>query len=202
MEERSYENNNEVVVRERPKTSFWKEILKFTFVTLIIVVPFRLWVAQPFIVSGASMDPTFEDGEYLIVDQISKRIEDPERESVIIFRYPAEPNKFYIKRVIGLPGETVKINDGVVTIFNAEYPENSSNGLVLNEPYISAENQKSDDFEMSLNENEYFVMGDNRLGSFDSRSWGPVPKRLIIGRPVARLLPVSRAGVLPGDFSQ
>ncbi len=201
MNERSYENQPEGVLREQPKGGFWKEIVKFTFITLIIVVPVRLYVAQPFIVSGASMDPTFHDGEYLIVDQVSKRLEGPERESVIIFRYPVEPSKFFIKRVIGLPGETVVIHDGEVTIFNKDFPVNETEGLTLNEPYISEENKKSDDLEIILGSDEYFVMGDNRLGSFDSRSWGPVPERLIIGRPLVRLLPMEKVSLLPGDFS-
>jgi len=200
MNERSYNNQSPETaeaVRERPKSSFWKEIVKFTFITLIIVIPFRLYVAQPFIVSGASMDPTFADGEYLIVDQISKRLEAPGRESVIIFRYPKDTSKFFIKRIIGLPGETVKINDGVITILNEEYPE----GLILNEPYVARQNMKSEDFTIVLGDSEYFVLGDNRLGSFDSRSWGPVPENLIVGRPIVRLLPMTRLNFSPGDFS-
>ena len=183
------------------KDSFWKEIIKFTFLVLVVVVPFRLFVAQPFIVSGASMDPAFADGEYLIVDQLSKRFEPEQRESVVIFRYPEEPEKFFIKRIIGLPGETVKINDGVVTIYNADFPEGKSAGITLVEPYVSEENKKADDFRAVLSADEYFVMGDNRLGSFDSRAWGPVPKDLIIGRPIIRLLPISKMNFLPGDFS-
>ncbi len=183
------------------KNNFWKEIITFTFLVVIVVVPFRLFIAQPFIVSGASMDPTFADGEYLIVDQLSKRFEPEQRESVVIFRYPEEPEKFFIKRIIGLPGETVKISDGIVTIFNAEFPEGKTTGITLSEPYVSAENRKADDFRAVLGDEEYFVMGDNRLGSFDSRSWGAVPKDFIIGRPIVRLLPISKVTFLPGDYS-
>jgi signal peptidase I len=185
---------------ERSQNSFWKEIVKFTFITLVVVIPFRIYIAQPFIVSGASMDPTFYDGEYLIVDQVSKRIEPPERESVVIFRYPEDKSKFFIKRVIGLPDETVQIHDGIVTIFNEDYPQDSTDGLTLDEPYVADDNKKDDDMIITLSEDEYFVMGDNRLGSFDSRAWGPVPKNLIVGRPVVRLLPIDRAGVLPGNY--
>lgn len=202
MNERSHDNlgpdREPEVIRQNPQGSFWKEIIKFTFFTLIIVAPFRLYIAQPFIVSGASMDPTFADGEYLIVDQISRRLEDPKRESVVIFKYPMDPTKYFIKRIIGLPGETVEINNGVVTIFNNTNPK----GFTLNEPYIADVNKKDDDFKIKLSENEFFVLGDNRLGSLDSRAWGPVPERLIIGRPVVRLLPTNRLDVLPGDFSQ
>lgn len=184
--------------KEPRKSGFWTEIFKFTLITLIIVVPFRLYVAQPFIVSGASMDPTFADGEYLIVDQLTEKFEQPKRESVIIFRYPKDTTKFFIKRVIGLPGEKVQINNGQVTIYNKENP----NGLTLKEPYISDKDKKFDNMPLTLlGENEFFVLGDNRLGSLDSRAWGTVPEKLIVGRPLVRLLPINRLSVLPGDYS-
>jgi len=191
----------ENLVPKQRRGGFWTEITKFTLVTLIIVVPFRIFIAQPFIVSGASMDPTFEDGEYLIVDQLSKRFGDLERESVVIFRYPNDQTKFFIKRVIGLPGETIEINEGVITIWNNEYPTGSG-GLELDEPYVEDKNLKRDNFSITLNNDEYFVLGDNRLNSLDSRAWGPVHEKLIIGRPILRLLPTNHIGVLPGDFSQ
>lgn len=198
MNERSIDNFEPVATTPRPQNSFWSEIIKFTFITLLIVGPTRIWIAQPFIVSGASMDPTFADGEYLIVDQISRRISDPERESVIIFKYPKDTTKFFIKRVIGLPGETVEIADGDITIFSKDYPD----GLKLNEPYIDEANKKTDDLTVVLGKGEYFVLGDNRLGSLDSRAWGPVPEKLIVGRPLVRLLPFDRLTVLPGDHSK
>jgi len=191
----------ENLVPKQRRGGFWIEIAKFTLVTLIIVVPFRIFIAQPFIVSGASMDPTFEDGEYLIVDQLSKRFGDIERESVVIFRYPKDQTKFFIKRVIGLPGETIEMNEGVITIWNDEYPTGSG-GLELEEPYVDDKNMKRDNFSITLNNDEYFVLGDNRLNSLDSRAWGPVHEKLIIGRPIVRLLPANHIGVLPGDFSQ
>jgi signal peptidase I len=197
MNERSYDTQTPEAAPTRPQGSFWGEIVRFAFITIIIVVPFRLYVAQPFIVSGASMDPTFADGEYLIVDQISQRVSEPKRESVIIFKYPNDTTKFFIKRIIGLPGETIEIKDGKITVFSKMYP----GGLKLDEPYIADSNKKTDDLTVVLNKDEYFVLGDNRLGSSDSRSWGPVPEHLIIGRPLVRLLPIQRLGVLPGDFS-
>lgn len=198
MNERSYDNRESQVVTTQPHGSFWKEILKFAFITIIIVVPFRIWIAQPFIVSGASMDPSFADGEYLVVEQISKRIEPPHRDSVIIFKYPKDTSKYFIKRVIGLPGETIEIRNGVVTIFNKENPD----GLTLTEPYIDDQNQKSDNLTVSLGSDEYFVLGDNRLNSLDSRAWGVVPEKLIVGRPLMRLLPISRLQFLPGNYAQ
>ncbi len=197
MNDRSLDNQTPEIETPRRRGGFWIEIIKFTLITLVIVIPFRIYIAQPFIVSGASMDETFADGEYLIVDQLSHRIEEPKRESVIIFKYPKDTTKYFIKRVIGLPGETVEINDGKVTILNKDNP----NGMVLNEPYIAEKNEKKDTFSITLGKGEYFVLGDNRLGSLDSRSWGPVPEKLIVGRPLVRLLPLQRLNAFPGDYS-
>jgi signal peptidase I len=176
--------------------SFFRELVEFALIAVVIVIPFRIFIAQPFVVSGASMDPTFKNGEYLIVDQISYRFGTPARGSVLIFKYPKDTSKYFIKRVIGLPNETVKIKDGVVTIVNKAHPE----GFTLNEPYIVF--AKKDSFEMTLDGSEYFVLGDNRLGSADSRVWGPMPTEDIVGRPILRLFPISQAGIVPGDFAK
>jgi signal peptidase I len=178
---------------ENTSRHFWKELVKLVFISLLIVIPFRLYIAQPFIVEGASMDPTFETGDYLIVDELTYHFRAPERGSVLIFKYPRDPRKSFIKRVVGLPGETVDIREGVVTITNNAYP----NGLVLDEPYVTF--KKSDNANYNLGQNEYFVLGDNRLGSADSRIWGPVPESNIIGRPIIRFLPPA---FFPGDASQ
>jgi signal peptidase I len=175
------------------KSSFW-EFVRYAIIAFIIVIPFRIFVAQPYVVSGSSMDPTFKDGDYLIVDQLSKRFEEPKRESVVIIRYPKDPSKFFIKRLIGFPGETVNIKNGIVSIVNAS----STETVTLNEPYIVY--KKTENFSEKLGTDEYFVMGDNRAGSSDSRVWGAVPKKYIIGTPVLRLLPLSKIDVRPGTF--
>jgi signal peptidase I len=176
------------------KVGIFKELLKFTIIAFLIVVPFRAYVAQPFIVNGLSMDPTFFPGEYLIVDQLSYRtFDEPDRGSIIIFKYPNDPSKFFIKRVVGLPGEILSIEGSRIKIVNGEYPE----GFFLEEDYILHE--KQDLLELELEENEYFVMGDNRASSSDSRIWGPLKKELIIGRPLLRLFPISRLQLFPGD---
>src|SRR3989338_10833065 len=95
--------------------NFWKELIKIVFISLAIVIPFRFYIAQPFIVDGASIDPTFETGNYLIVDEISYRFKTPERGSILIFKYPKDPRKSFIKRIIGLPEETVSLSAGLVT---------------------------------------------------------------------------------------
>jgi signal peptidase I len=174
--------------------SFWdaKELLKLAAIAFLIVVPFRVFIAQPFIVDGASMYPTFKNGNYLIVDELTYRFKAPERGSVLIFRYPKDPSKTFIKRVIGLPGEIVSIKGGVVTVTSSRYPK----GLTLDESFITM--PKSDNLSYTLGQDEYFVMGDNRAQSADSRLWGPVPKGDIIGRPVLRVVPFS---ILPGDYT-
>lgn len=148
---------------QEKKSSFW-EFIKFAVISALIVIPFRLWIAQPFIVSGASMEPTFENGDYLIVDELSYRFREPQKGEVIVFRWPLDPSKFFIKRIIGLPGETIEeIGQKII-----------------------------------LDQNEYFVEGDNYNHSSDSRIWGPVPKNLIIGRAFIRLWPLNQAEILPG----
>jgi signal peptidase I len=178
---------------EKRGKSFFREVLEFGLIALLVVVPFRIYVAQPFVVNGASMDPTFENGEYLIVDQISYRFATPERGSILIFKYPRDPSKYFIKRVIGLPGETIKVTGGEVVIVNGAHPE----GFNLIEPYVR--HTKNDSFETTLKDDEYFVMGDNRTGSADSRIWGPLPEEDIVGRPVIRLFPLSHLNIMPGD---
>ena len=176
--------------------SFFKETLKFAIITLVIVLPIRLFIAEPFIVSGASMEPTFENGEYLIVDRISYRFEEPKRGEVIIFRYPKDPTKYFIKRIVGLPGESVTVDGDKVTIVNKDNP----NGLVLDESYTNHNRGGVD--KMTLSDNEYFVMGDNRPQSSDSRIWGPLPKDNIVGRALLRLFPVSKINIFPGLHDQ
>ncbi len=172
--------------------NFWKELLSYAIIALVFVLPIKMWIAQPFIVNGSSMDETFADGEYLIVDEISYRFKDPQRGDVLVFRYPQDPDKFFIKRLIGLPGEEVSIKSGQVTITNSDRPE----GFVLNEPYIHS--KTFNNVNTVLGPEEYFVMGDNRIVSSDSRMWGPLPKDDLIGRPVARLYPFNRIDIWPG----
>lgn len=176
--------------------SFFGELFKFAIIAVVIVLPIRMYIAQPFIVSGASMEPTFEHGEYLIVDEISYRFISPERGDVIIFRFPEDPSKFFIKRIVGLPGETVTMQGGSITITNNRHPE----GIVLDESYIV--DFARDSFTVMLERDEYFVLGDNRPASSDSRIWGPLEEDLIIGRAFLRLLPIARAEVLPGEENQ
>ena len=149
------------------------DFIKFAVITILIVVPIRMYVAQPFIVNGASMSPTFETGQYLIVDQFTYHFGEPQRGDVVIFKFPQDTSKFFIKRVVGLPGERVVIDAGIVTIVK----EDGSEEVVLNEPYI--EFKRNSYSETQLDEDEYYVMGDNREASLDSRIWGPLDKKYI-----------------------
>lgn len=177
------------------KENFIKEIIRFTLLAIAIVIPIRMYVAQPFIVSGASMDPTFNTGQYLVVDQLSYHFENPKRGEVIILKYPLNPSVFFIKRIIGLPGETVTMDTGSLIIKNSSNPD----GISIEEPYIIDNHKTSDTFEIKLGPTEYFVMGDNRPASSDSRTWGPLESKYIIGRPLLRVFPLSKASFFPGQ---
>ena len=177
--------------------SFW-ELVRFALIAIIIVVPIRIFIAQPFIVSGSSMVPTFQDGQYLVVDEISYILGEPKRDDVVVFKNPNNTKVFYIKRIIGLPGETVDVKSDTneVLITNKEHPD----GFNLDQSFIV--NTGGIDAHMELGANEYFVMGDNRPASSDSRYWGVVPKNLMIGRAFLRLLPINKIDFMPGSFNQ
>lgn len=177
------------------KESMIAEIIRFSLVALIIVLPIRIFIAQPFIVSGTSMEHTFSNRQYLIIDQISYRFHEPKRGDVIVFRYPKDTTKFFIKRIIGLPGDTISINGKEVRIINTEHPE----GVTLTEPYILSMHAGTTLTE-KLGKGEYFVMGDNRDASSDSRAWGVLPRENIVGRTFLRLFPFTVLGTFPGAY--
>ncbi len=177
------------------KENFFKEIFKFALFVAVIVLPIRLFIAQPFIVSGDSMDPTFANGQYLVVDQISYRFENPKRGDVVIFRYPNDKKKFYIKRIIGLPSETIDIQNGRISITKKD----GTKSLITEESYINPILDNSDHMSVTLKNDEYFVMGDNRTRSSDSRIWGAVKNTLIVGKPFLRLFPITKVSIIPGS---
>ena len=189
------------------------ETVRFVAIWLIVIAFIRVFIAQPFIVDGLSMFPTFNDKDYLIVDEVSYRFENPARGDVVIFQYPC-PNisaqaatcpkdtlfskTYYIKRIIGLPGETIVYNPGQkVVIKNAANPK----GFTIEDSYISGREDANNIYQaetVTLGKDEYFVMGDNRPRSSDSRIWGILPRSKIVGRPILRLLPLSNINALPG----
>ena len=175
--------------------SFW-ELVRFGIIAFLVVIPIRMFLAEPFVVSGSSMFPTFIDGDYLIIDKVSYRVSDPERDDVVVFKYPNDKTKFFIKRIIGLPNETIDIKGNTITITNKEHKD----GFKLDEPYV--ENESSNNLHYELKDSEYFVMGDNRIASSDSRYWGPVDRKLLTGKAFLRLLPIKNMNILPGNYKQ
>jgi signal peptidase I len=175
------------------KNSFFRELVTFIFIAVVIVLPFRMFVAEPYIVSGTSMFPTFDTGHYLIVDKLSWKFTPPARYDVVVMIFPKDTTEDFIKRIIGLPGETVVIKNGAVSIINADHP----NGFVLDQSFVQYP-KTDDNMTVTLKSDEYFVMGDNRAGSYDSRYWGPLPASDIIGHPVLRLWPINDIGFNPG----
>lgn len=170
------------------------EVAKVLLISLAIVLPIRYFIAQPFIVRGASMEPNFEDNEYLVIDEISYYFREPKRGETIVFRYPRNPRQFFIKRIAGLPEERIEIAGGRIRIFNVEYPA----GFTLEEPYLVPPDRSTHpDVVRTLDDDEYFVLGDNRDASSDSRLWGALEENLIVGRALFRAWPPPRFGTVP-----
>ncbi|MGC9605570.1 MAG: signal peptidase I [Minisyncoccia bacterium] len=184
------------------RSGFWngvREWARIIVIALVIALPIRFFVVEPFVVNGASMDPTFSSGQFLLVDRLTYRFEPPKRGDVIVFEYPDDPSVYYIKRIVGLPGEKVSLKDGRVGIA----PAGTSTAVFLDEPYVEAAHASHDTAPaVILGSTQYFVMGDNRAQSSDSRVWGPLPADLIIGRPVIRLMPLTEIAVMPGQIDE
>lgn len=169
---------------------FLWEIAKVIIISLIIIIPVRFYVIQPFYVKGASMEPNFHDKEYLVIDEISYQFHEVERGDIVVFRYPKDPKQFFIKRVIGLPNETIVLHEGGITIINTLQPQ----GFDLDESeYLSEKVETRGELHITLKDNEYFMMGDNRTSSLDSRLFGPVTRQAIVGRVWLRGWPLDRA---------
>ena len=166
------------------------EILKILIVAAVIVLPIRYFLFQPFIVKGDSMVPNFHSGDYLIVDELSYRFSSPARGDVVVFKYPLDVTQRFIKRVIGLPGETLDITDGKITV------SKDGKNIVLDEKKYLPGFFTDGSVHLTLAKDDYFVMGDNRPYSYDSRRWGILPKNDIIGRAVFRLFPVSHVSLI------
>ncbi len=172
-----------------------RSLIIYTVAALALAFFIRFFIAAPYVVSGASMIPTFYDYHYLIIDRVTYGFEAPQRGDVIVLDLPQDTSRALIKRVIGLPGETVSLTGTDVTIINAEHP----NGFVLKEPYLDPNNLGGPtDMKVTLGGDQYFVLGDNRKVSADSRSWGVLPKQDIVGRALLRLFPFNKIGILPG----
>ena len=172
------------------------EFIRFALTVVIVVVVVRVFIAQPFVVSGTSMVPTYQNANYLIIDELTYDFRMPERGDVIVFHPPIDMSTYYIKRIIGIPGDTITITNSSVQIKNAQNP----NGVTLTEPYITPD-MPNDNFTVVVPEGQYFVMGDNRPASYDSRRWGLLPAKNITGRVFLRLFPINELGLFPGEHA-
>ena len=170
--------------------SLW-DIFKVAVTALILAGIVRYFLVQPFFVEGASMEPNFETGEYLLIDEVSYYFRSIERGEVVVFHYPLDASKYYIKRVIGLPGETVEIKNGKIVIYNGK----NLNGFIVDEKYLPEKLMTDGQLKRKLGDSEYFVLGDNRPRSSDSRLWGTLPKDDIVGRAWVRAWPINRMSI-------
>lgn len=182
------DNNEGRYSRKAEVLAFVWETIKIIVISLAIIVPIRYYLVQPFFVKGASMEENFHDGDYLLIDEISYRFNTPQRGDVIVFRYPENPSQFFIKRIVGLPGETVEIKGNKVIIYNSVSPQ----GSVLEEGYLSLNQETIGNFLVKLGDDEYYVLGDNRLQSSDSRRWGGLERNFITGKAFLRLWPLNK----------
>jgi signal peptidase I len=188
----------------KPINKLFSVILNYLIMPAAIVWFLLSFIFQPFYVSGKSMEPTLNDKDYLIVSKIGLSMDKlltklgkdnnhpVQRGDIVVFHYPASPKTFFIKRLVGLPGDRVVIKEGIVTIFNQNYPS----GLQLSEKYIDPQYKTAGDIDQVVTDNNYFVMGDNRSsgGSFDSRNWGMLPKHYMVGSMLIRLMPSIKVG--------
>jgi len=188
----SEEKNDSGSGKIKKYISFIREFLKIIIVAAVIVLPIRYFLFQPFIVKGESMAPNFQSGDYLIVDEISYRFLTPQRGDVVVLSYPPNTSQRFIKRIIGLPGETVVIKNGEINLSKEE------KSLILDEKkYLPNLSETEGDLRLNLASDEYFVLGDNRGFSYDSRRWGALPRKYIIGKVIFRVFPISTMSYIP-----
>ena len=200
------EKTDRAAAATSPSVDAWRflaELVKTAVVVLVVAYVIRIFVLQPYIVEGLSMFPTFHDRDYLLVDKISYRVHSPHRGDVIVFKYPKDETYNYVKRIIGLPGDKIRIQDSKVYVIDSAHPD----GVAISEPYVSPNNTTLPDSgsgqsEFTVPADSYFVLGDNRMGSSDSRNWGEVPKKDLIGRVLVLAYPFERAALAPhADYS-
>ena len=185
---------------EFQKSSLWStivDVIETVVVAAAIFVVVYLFLLQPHQVKGASMEPNFHDGEYILTDKISYRFGEPKRGDVVVFKAPTNPDVDFIKRIIALPGEKLEITNNKITIFNDE----NTDGFTLSEPYevmtpIAGGSHIREGKIVEVPKDSYFVFGDNRTHSFDSREWGALPKKDIVGKAWVRYWPLSKLSVI------
>ncbi len=193
METHNQDKNYSAKSESSSVGAFIWDLVKIVAISMAIIIPFRLLVAEPFVVSGSSMVPNFHNSDYLIVDRVSYHRAEPKRGDVIVMKYPKNTAEYFIKRIVGLPGETVMLQNGKVVIVNKDHPQ----GMVIDEPYLPTGTPTlGRPGPYSLGSGEYFVLGDNRTASSDSRVWGILPENDIVGRAWLRIFPVKDFGFI------
>ena len=185
--------------QQQPKSTLGSQFIEFIQTLVVfaaIGTAIYLFVAQPHKVSGSSMYPNFHDGDYIITNKISYRFNPPERGDIVVFKNPKDQSQDFIKRIVGVPGDKVKVEKGLVFL----------NGKVLKEPYISSEITTeggaflADGNEVTVPSDHYLVLGDNRNRSSDSREWGYITKEEIIGKVILRYWPQDVVGLYPAAY--
>lgn len=192
----SYENLSNPQLQENSVGNKIKnnlaEFIEFIAIMAAILIVIRFLIAEPHLVSGSSMVPNFHTGDYIITNKLLMKISQPKRGEVIVLQNPRNQDQVFIKRVIGMPDEKIKLSQGQVFI----------NDEPLDEPYLpqgtitSGEQFLTDDEEIVVPSGQYFVLGDNRGESSDSREWGPIPAQLIVGQAYLRYWPLNKINLL------
>ena len=185
--------------RKHPLQKFFFELFKVLIFWAVAVVVIRYFIFKPFVVKGSSMEPNFHEKEYLIIDEVSYRVSEPHRGDIIVLRTYTDNREFFLKRIIGLPGERIQIVNNRVRLYNAAHPD----GFYLGEAdYLQPSVITSGDNDVTLGPDEYYVLGDNRTASLDSRRIGPVQRKDIVGRVLLRGWPIGRISYLVKDYYQ
>lgn len=172
--------------RKKKHGMFFGEILESVAIAVILAVVIRFFLFQPFYIPSGSMEPTLKPGDRIIVNKLIYRYSQPKRGDIIVFKYPRDPQRDFIKRVVGLPGETIEIKDSIVYINNNEIPQ----------PFLPPGLQFGSFGPVEIPEGSYFMMGDNRNNSEDSRVWGTLPSENIVGKAMFIYWPLSRIGTV------
>ncbi|MEW6448415.1 MAG: signal peptidase I [Bacillota bacterium] len=164
------------------RSGFFGDILESLVIAIVLAILIRAFIFQPFYIPSGSMMPTLFQGDRIIVSKLSYRFHPPERGDIIVFRFPLNEKKNYVKRLIGLSGETVQLSDGKLFINGREIPE----------PYLPPNTYFADYGPVKVPENSFFMLGDNRMNSEDSRVWGFLDRRLIVGKAIILYWPPNR----------
>jgi len=167
-------------------STFFLELIKIVILAGITIGVVRYFLFKPFYVKGQSMEPNYYEKDYLIIDELSYRFREPQRGEVIVFEAPTNNKDYYLKRILGLPGERIKIEGSKVIVYNDDHPQ----GVVVEELYLDENTVGS--VMQTIGLDQYFVMGDNRDSSYDSRRFGPIDEKDIVGRTVLRGWPFNR----------